>query len=57
MCGQCYELAGWDNHHNDNGSTPTASEMREYTRLLDQIGERGGDTERVKALNDYIWTE
>jgi hypothetical protein len=55
LCGQCYELAGWDNHHNDNGSKPDADEMVTFNALLADIGKKGGDVQKVKELNDYLW--
>lgn len=57
MCGQCYELGGWDNHFNDREETPTATEMEEFNSLLAAIDARGGDAERVRRDNRYIWTE
>ena len=56
MCQQCYDLAGDDNMHNDDGTTPDAEQMAHYNKLLAEIVEKGGDGEKVKALNDYLWT-
>lgn len=55
LCPECYELAGADNMHNDDGSIPTAEEMKGYEALLSHIGERGGDTQAVKDSCNYIW--
>jgi len=57
MCGQCYEIAGWDNHFNDKGETPDAEEMATFNKLLAKIVELGGDGDRVQSLNNYIFTE
>lgn len=57
MCEQCYELAGWDNHHNDEGELPTAEEMKQYREWRDIAVERGGNKERIEGLNDYIFNE
>ena len=57
LCAECFELAGWDNHHNDNGSKPDAEEMATFNALLKKIVKLGGDGDRVKSLNDYLWTE
>ena len=56
LCGQCFELAGWDNHHNDNGTKPDAEQMAEFNKLLARIVELGGDGEEVQGLNNYLWT-
>lgn len=57
MCQQCYDLAGDDNMHNDDGTDPTPEQMAHYNALLAEIVAKGGDADRVKALNDYLWTE
>lgn len=58
MCPDCYELAGMDNACNDNRTTP---EQEGYTaeiaECLENIGKRGGDVERVKASNPYLFEE
>lgn len=57
MCAQCYDLAGDDNMHNDDGTTPDAEQMAHYNALLAEIVAKGGDADKVKGLNDYLWTE
>ena len=57
LCPECYELAGWDNHHNDNGTTPTPDEMAEYCELRDKAVARGGDKDRIEGLNDFLFNE
>lgn len=56
LCGQCWDLAGWDNHHNDNGEAPTPSEMQEYEALLRQAVRKGGDETKIRRNFDYIWS-
>jgi hypothetical protein len=56
LCADCYELAGMDNACNDNRTTP---EQEGYTKEIEQrlakITKRGGNVERVKAMNDYLF--
>lgn len=56
LCDECYELAGYDNMHNDDGTKPTEKEMQQYEKLLARIGQRhGADIQHVKDSNAYIW--
>lgn len=55
LCQQCFDLAGDDNMHNDDGTTPTPEQMAHYEKLLAEIVAKGGDAQSVKNLNDYIW--
>ena len=56
LCPECWELAGMDNTVNDCGpETLNAGTIAMRDRLLGVIIERGGDPERVKALNEYLW--
>ena len=57
MCEHCYELAGADNQHNDDGTVPTAEEMKEYNGYMKVIKERGGAEELVRKHNGYIFNE
>jgi hypothetical protein len=61
LCGQCYELAGQDNHFNDNGIQAGSPEFEKWkpTRdaLLAKIVGLGGDGEQVKGQNGYLWQE
>lgn len=56
MCPDCYELAGWDNMFNDDGRTPTETELAVCESHLKNIAKKGGDAERVKASNEFIWS-
>lgn len=60
-CLECYEIAGLDNMVNDNGYKPGSKEhqdaLDECNRLLEKAVKLGGNGERIKALNDYIWRE
>lgn len=55
LCVQCFTLAGEDNHHNDNGSIPSITERRQYDALLAEIVAAGGDGERVRDQNGFIF--
>lgn len=58
-CLECYEIAGLDNSVNDNGykpgTTDYAGARKEADRLLAVVAKRGGNAERVKKLNGFIW--
>ncbi len=55
-CPDCYELAGMDNACNDNRTTP---EQEGYTaeiaRRLKNIESKGGNVQRVKDSNEYLF--
>lgn len=53
MCWQCYELAGCDNQHNDDGTEPNEKEMAQYNDWLQQIKKAGGND--VRNDYPYIW--
>lgn len=55
LCGQCYDLCGEDNQHNDDGTTPLPEELTGYNKQLTIIGERGGDTAKVRDFCSYLW--
>lgn len=57
LCHDCFELAGWDNHHNDNGTKPTEAEMANYIGHLKSIASKGGDIVKVVNMNDYAFPE
>jgi hypothetical protein len=57
LCAQCYEIAGLDNHVNDNSvvGDELAKIVAECDGYLAEIGAKGGNVERVKNLNGFIW--
>lgn len=55
LCEECFELAGLDNQHNDEGTQPTTRQLGEIHRMLAVIAERGGDVKRVKGCNSYLF--
>lgn len=55
LCGQCWELAGWDNHHNDEGTEPTEAELAGYEQLVAVASKRGGDADRIRTRFDFLW--
>jgi len=55
LCYECYTLAGEDNTHNDDGTTPDPTEMVCYNSFLKAVGDKGGDVERVRRSNRYLW--
>ena len=57
LCSQCYDLAGWDNHHNDSGTVPDAGEMKFYESLVAEAAAKGGDADKMREQFDYIWHE
>lgn len=54
-CPQCYELAGHDNYHNDNGIEPNDDELRFYEGIVAEIVAKGGNADKVRKSNEYIW--
>lgn len=56
LCEQCYDLAGWDNQFNDDGTAPNGSQLCVFESMLAIIAARdGADAEAVKRSNPYIW--
>lgn len=56
LCMECYEICGYDNQVNDDGAdAPPPATLKECNRLLAVIKKRGGDAEKVKKCNQYIW--
>lgn len=55
MCEDCFELAGLDNQINDDGRALDRDEVRERDERLANIVRLGGDADRVRSLNDYLW--
>ena len=57
LCSQCFEIAGLDNMVNDNAleGDAKAKVVAECNIYLAEIAEKGGDVERVKNCNDFIW--
>lgn len=54
-CPECWELAGQDNYHNDNGLVPTAEEMEHYEAIVAHAVKRGSNGEKMRASCPYIW--
>ena len=55
LCAECYELAGMDNHVNDNGLTLDEKIISERDALLNAAVSKGGDAERIKSSCDFLW--
>jgi hypothetical protein len=55
LCEDCFEIAGLDNQVNDSGEPVTKAILQECTDRLAKIKKLGGNAERVKAANTYIW--
>ena len=58
LCYECYELAGLDNQVNDDGRGPdtlTESERSERDQLLAKIIKLGGNAEKVKKQDNYLF--
>lgn len=55
LCPHCFQMAGWDNQHNDGGTTPTPEQMSLYEAYLKCIAEHGGNAQAVKDSCNYIW--
>lgn len=58
-CAECSEIAGLDNMVNDNGyevgSKDYADALAECEMLLTAAVKKGGNGEKIKANNGYIW--
>lgn len=55
LCPDCYELAGLDNMHNDDGEAPNEKQMKQYNDTLAFIVSKGGNADRVRKQFSYIW--
>jgi hypothetical protein len=55
LCSDCWDLAGSDNTHNDEGREPTAEELRFYELAVADIVKKGGDAAKVRSAFPYIW--
>jgi hypothetical protein len=55
LCEDCFEIAGLDNQVNDSGEPVDKATLKECTARLAKIKKLGGNVERVKAHNTYIW--
>jgi hypothetical protein len=59
ICAECFEIAGLDNMVNDNaykpGSEEYAGALKECEALLAKAVKLGGDAEKIKDQNGYIW--
>jgi ribosome-binding protein aMBF1 (putative translation factor) len=55
LCPECWELAGWDNHHNDAGEAPTAEELAFYDGMVAKAVKRGSDGAKMRAAFTFIW--
>lgn len=54
-CPQCDEIAAFDNQMNNDGRAPTDSEMQHINALLADIGKKGGNMQRVRDSNEYVF--
>jgi hypothetical protein len=57
LCHECYDVCGIDNMINDDGNSAEtrAKYEPEANRLLAVIGKRGGNVEKVKRHNSFVW--
>jgi hypothetical protein len=55
LCEDCFEIAGLDNQVNDSGEPVTVEVLRECNDRLAKIKRLGGNVERVKEANRYVW--
>ena len=55
ICAECYELAGYDNFHNDNHVAPNADELKFYEAIVAKAAKRGSDAERMRQCFDYLF--
>jgi hypothetical protein len=55
LCYECWELAGYDNHVNDNGPASMAEVQASVDALLRLCIKRGGDEELIRASFDYLF--
>lgn len=55
-CPECFEIAGLDNHVNDDGREHgNEQELAEATRYLQLIARKGGDVQKVIESNEYLF--
>ena len=54
LCAMCFEICGMDNGINDSGSDEHGY-RDECNRLLKIIEKKGGNVERVKMHNRFVW--
>ena len=55
LCEQCFDLAGLDNEVNDSGLKINKSQAAYRDKLLATIARKGGDVEKVKSFNTFLW--
>jgi hypothetical protein len=57
LCHECYDICGIDNRINDDGNSAEtrAKYADESDRLLAKIVKLGGNGERVKKQNSFVW--
>ena len=55
LCFECWELAGYDNHVNDNGPAAMAEVQSTVEALLATAVERGGNEARIRAEFNYLF--
>lgn len=55
LCAQCYELAGMDNMVNDNAMELTPEIIAERDQLFNEAVKKGGNGDRIKNCNDFLW--
>jgi hypothetical protein len=57
LCHQCFEISGLDNMVNDSGEDCPTDVLAQCNRYLAEIVAKGGNGERVKDSNTYIWSK
>jgi len=55
LCMECFEISGLDNQVNDSGKPCPPETLAECELYLAKIAKLGGNVERVKNVNEYIW--
>jgi hypothetical protein len=55
LCMECFNIAGLDNQVNDSGEPCTPEILAECNHMLKIIEKRGGNIEKVREFNEYIW--
>ncbi len=57
LCGECYELAGFDNQVNDNAETMTPELIVQRDAWYNAAVAKGGDGDSIKGACGYLWPE
>ncbi len=55
LCVECYDIAGLDNHVNDNGYELTPEIIAERDALFNDAISKGGNADAIKKCNTFLW--